>query len=121
MELGVPVIPLLLEGAYELWPSGSIFTSPGHVNVSVLEPIPVMEGMDHNKLSSIVRRRFLDRLLENANKEVLQEKERGRKKLAPKMRGQVWAPFGLHALWVPACYAVLYALYRSVRVVVPKF
>jgi len=32
----VPLLPIVIQGAYELWPPGQVFTSPGEVTVSFL-------------------------------------------------------------------------------------
>lgn len=45
----VPLLPIVIRGAYELWPPGRLFTAPGQVTVSFLPPqFPVKAEKDCN-------------------------------------------------------------------------
>ncbi|MBE0636993.1 MAG: AMP-binding protein [Bacteroidales bacterium] len=61
-ELGVPVIPVAIDGAWHAFPSGSIFPRPfRQITVSFLEPIhPGNES--YQALSQVVRSKIQDRL-----------------------------------------------------------
>jgi 1-acyl-sn-glycerol-3-phosphate acyltransferase len=77
LEVGVPITPLLIEGAFDLWPSGSIFAQPGSVSVTLLKPIQVVKGKeDYNLLASKVRRAFFEQLLKSAQKQ-MKEQQKG--------------------------------------------
>jgi long-chain acyl-CoA synthetase len=61
-ELGVPVVPVAIDGAWHALPSGSIFPKPfRQITVSFLEPIrPGKES--YQTLSKVVREKIQDRL-----------------------------------------------------------
>ncbi len=61
-ELGVPVVPVAIDGAWHALPSGSIFPRPfRQITVSFLEPIrPGTES--YQTLSKVVREKIQDRL-----------------------------------------------------------
>jgi 1-acyl-sn-glycerol-3-phosphate acyltransferase len=113
MQVGVPITPLLVEGAFELWPSSAIFAQPGVVTVTFLQPLKIGPDDSYNTLASKVRRTFFEQLLKSATSQ-LSEAENGTK--APK--GKEFANYGLHTLWLPITYAVLYLIYIAIRLVV---
>lgn len=70
----LPITPILLSGAYDLWPPGQVvsalcyvadrrvwqaFVRPGRVNVRVLPPLPVSTSDDHVSIERKVRRALL--------------------------------------------------------------
>eukprot|EP00300_Choanocystis_sp_HF-7_P010013 c16743_g1_i1.p1 GENE.c16743_g1_i1~~c16743_g1_i1.p1 ORF type:complete len:417 (+),score=48.06 c16743_g1_i1:75-1253(+) len=59
-EIGVPIQPSVIFGAYELWPPGSWFPAPGLVTVRFLAPIdvdPTVRSTD--ELRCVVRRAMI--------------------------------------------------------------
>jgi 1-acyl-sn-glycerol-3-phosphate acyltransferase len=76
MQVGVPLTPLLIEGAFDLWPSGAIFARPGSVTVTVLEPIKIGKDDNYVTLASKVRRAFYQQLLTSAQSQVSGTKKR---------------------------------------------
>jgi 1-acyl-sn-glycerol-3-phosphate acyltransferase len=40
IEAGLPVVPVAIDGSRFVMPKGQLMTSPGHVRVEVLDPIP---------------------------------------------------------------------------------
>lgn len=103
MQVSVPIIPLLLDGAYDLWPSGALFVQPGMVHVHVLKPIPVTPKDDYNALASTLRRTFLESNLITAKQAIANGG-------ITTTKGEKVADFTIWALWVPTGYAVLYLM-----------
>lgn len=62
MAINNPIIPILIIGAYELWPPGQLFPIAGEVRVRLLTPILIQRDEDHNQLSQRVRRAMLEGL-----------------------------------------------------------
>lgn len=114
MQVGVPITPLLIEGAYELWPSGAIFAQPGTVTVAFLDPIMIAAEDTYVTLASKVRRSFLAALLQSAQTQVA-DFEAGRR--ATKL-GRAYVDYTVHTMWLPVCYALLYLLYAAIRSVI---
>jgi len=118
MQLRVPVTPLLVDGAYDLWPSGAIFTVPGSVHVYVLQPLPIGPQDDYNSLASKVRRKFLEANLRTAREAAKALTTAGRNsKAAAEKNVEKWN-FLLWSLWLPVCYAALYLIYRGAAIAV---
>jgi len=59
MQAKCPVVPILLLGAAELWPSKRVCGVGGTVNVRVLKPIDVVDGDTYQTVRSRVHRAFL--------------------------------------------------------------
>ena len=55
MESGVPVAPLTIVGAYEMWPKGEFAIYPGTATLIVHEPIDPKNFPDRDALMSAVR------------------------------------------------------------------
>ena len=63
LRAGVPVVPVLLEGAGGVWKPGSFAVRGRHeIRVAVLDPIPTTDLGDSSAedLSELVRRRLLE-------------------------------------------------------------
>lgn len=59
LALQLPITLLLIDGAFQLWPPGQLFTSAGTVVVRVLPPAHVKDGETVEELSKRIRRTFL--------------------------------------------------------------
>lgn len=59
LELNIPITMMLVENAFQLWPPGQLFTSPGTVVVRVLPQISVIPGETVESLSKRVKQMFL--------------------------------------------------------------
>ena len=119
MQVGVPITPLLVEGAYDLWPSGALFALPGTVHVYVLQPIPVGKGDSYNSLASTVRRACLDANLQHARHAQAQEKALGRADAAREQLDSYREPqgdfhFGLAFAFAPAFYAAAFFAIKAI-------
>lgn len=65
VRAGVPLVPVLIEGAGQAWRPGTMVVKGKHViRISVLEPIPAEEvaAADPEALAERVRKTFLERL-----------------------------------------------------------
>lgn len=62
IELGYPVVPIFIEGAYELCPGKSLITRPGTVTVHIHEPIATSDWNKNNirAYREDIRRRYLE-------------------------------------------------------------
>lgn len=58
-ELGVPVVPVRIDGAYEAWPRTRLLPRPHKVTVTYLPPIVPMETEDYDGLAQRVRNAIL--------------------------------------------------------------
>jgi len=52
VELGVPIVPVYVDGTFELLPTGSVFPKPGKVNVFFGKPISMEEYQEKKKTES---------------------------------------------------------------------
>jgi 1-acyl-sn-glycerol-3-phosphate acyltransferase len=52
---GAPIVPVLIEGAFDQHPYGRLWTRPGKIRVRVLEPIPTA-GMTPEQVPALVER-----------------------------------------------------------------
>ena len=50
-ELGVPIVPVCIRGAYEALPRGSRFMRPKHIEVTYLDPLTPFRGNEDNPLT----------------------------------------------------------------------
>jgi len=55
----LPLVPMIILGAYDLWPPGQAFVESGDVTIRFLPPIKIRPSDDHNTLLSRSRRVFL--------------------------------------------------------------
>ena len=60
----LPVIPVCIMGAYQLWPPAQMFPVSGNVVVRMLPAMTVREGETHKELSGRVRRAMLRAIAE---------------------------------------------------------
>ncbi len=60
-ELNVPVVPVVIKGAFELFPIGSKLPKPGRVNISILKPIHP-DNMSYEEITEKTRKAILERL-----------------------------------------------------------
>jgi 1-acyl-sn-glycerol-3-phosphate acyltransferase len=115
MQVGVPITPLLMEGAYDLWPSGCAFACPGLVHCYALPPVDVTPGKDtYNSLASSVRRSVLRTLLDNARAD-LQAVKSGKKNTAAQPDEKSNFHFERAALFMPLCYLAAFLLFRWLK------
>jgi 1-acyl-sn-glycerol-3-phosphate acyltransferase len=63
-ELKCPVVPVVMFGAFDLYPRGSIISNTGHVRVRFLKPIMPDEAGSKDEMSALVRRRMLEAIKE---------------------------------------------------------
>ena len=54
-EAGVPIVPLTIVGAYEIWPKGKFAIHPGEATLIVHEPIDPRRYEDRESLMTAVR------------------------------------------------------------------
>jgi 1-acyl-sn-glycerol-3-phosphate acyltransferase len=59
IAVGLPVVPIVIRGNFQLWPPNQLFPVSGRVVVSLLPAIERREGEGHAQLSSRVRRAML--------------------------------------------------------------
>ena len=50
-EIGVPIVPVCIRGAYEALPRGSRFLSPKHIEVTYLPQIKPSAGLTYEELT----------------------------------------------------------------------
>lgn len=116
LQVRVPVTPLLLDGAHELWPTGSIFVRPGVVRVSFLRPIAIAAGETHTALASRVRRAFLQHVLQTAQEEegtaAAESSSSAEGAKSGATQGGKTEDYTVQAFWLPLTYLVLYLFYR---------
>jgi 1-acyl-sn-glycerol-3-phosphate acyltransferase len=72
----IRITPTILLGAYELWPPGQMFTTPGQVEVRFLPQIEVSENDDHNSILRKVRRSMLKGFLLEEEHKYLRSKHK---------------------------------------------
>jgi lysophosphatidate acyltransferase len=48
---GAPIVPMLIDGAFEVHPPGRLFTQPGHIVIRFLPPRTV-RGLDHQGIAT---------------------------------------------------------------------
>ena len=56
---GVPVVPVLIEGAFEAWPRGRRLPGPGRVRISFGRPVQYAESWEDREAAADIRRRLL--------------------------------------------------------------
>jgi 1-acyl-sn-glycerol-3-phosphate acyltransferase len=56
---GAPVVPVLVQGAYEAWPRGRRWPRPGRVTVTYGEPVTYPREMKDDEMAADLRRRLL--------------------------------------------------------------
>jgi long-chain acyl-CoA synthetase len=61
-ELGVPVVPVAIDGTYALMPYGSMFPRPGRVRLNFLKPV-TPEMSDYQEIAKTVRQSISEVLL----------------------------------------------------------
>lgn len=54
-ELKAPIVPMMIIGAYDLYPVGSWVNRSGHVSVRYLPPIYAHEAKDRDEMLVLVR------------------------------------------------------------------
>ena len=59
-HLQVPIVPMVIFGAYELFPPGSQICVPGNVVVQFLKPIQPSEAKSRQEMSVLLRRRMCE-------------------------------------------------------------
>ncbi len=58
-KAGVPVVPVLIEGAFLAWPRGSLLPGPGRVRVHLGRPVQYDETWEDREAAADIRRRLL--------------------------------------------------------------
>ena len=64
-KLQTDIIPIVVFGAYELYPSGKQMTIPGRVYVRILPPITSSEAKTREEMSRLLRLRMLEAFLDS--------------------------------------------------------
>jgi hypothetical protein len=59
-QLKTPIIPLVIIGAYDLYPPGNQIPNTGRVYAKILSPILPTEAKTRNEMSALLRRRMLE-------------------------------------------------------------
>ncbi len=59
---GVPIIPLIFFGSFDIYPVGSWINTPGKVVVRYLKPVLPTEATSRDEMMRLVRRRMLQSL-----------------------------------------------------------
>ena len=61
---GVPIVPVTICGAYDVWPRHRLLLQPGHVEVSYGKPIPPAQcaRLKAQELAGLIRRRLVEDL-----------------------------------------------------------
>lgn len=59
-EVELPLLPVLIFGAYELWPPGQLFPNAGLVTVRFLSAIPVVADVSTDRLRVRIRRVMME-------------------------------------------------------------
>lgn len=62
----VPIVPLVIYGAYELYPPGSVFNSCGKVYCEFLPPLSAAQTVDREVASRSLRRIMLNHMMTSA-------------------------------------------------------
>ena len=89
IELGLPVLPVLIRGNFQLWPPNQLFPVGGRVVVSLLPTIERREGEGHAQLSSRVRRAMLQAAAQQPQ------------------QPRLYSNSALYVLWLPLTLALL--------------
>lgn len=116
IEVAVPITPMLIEGAYELWPPGSVFAASGDVTVTFMKRMDIGTNEDYNALANRTRRNFLHEILALARKKE-QAQISNTKKPKSQREGDdvVFTDFKWHALWIPISYTILAIIHLAIR------
>jgi long-chain acyl-CoA synthetase len=69
-ELNVPVVPVVIEGAYEKFSIGSKFPKPGKIRLRFLKPI-YPGTMDYDSITDMARNNIMSFSRESAGKELV--------------------------------------------------
>jgi len=94
----LPIIPIIIYGAFSLWPAKQWYGRPGKVVIRVLPQIDPKEGEDYEGLASRVRRAMLKGAVPPLNSNIFR-------------RTNALVDF----LVFPLCYCIVYWLYaRSI-------
>jgi long-chain acyl-CoA synthetase len=59
-NLNVPVVPLRIDGAYEIREAGSLFNRPGRIRVHIGAPVKFSEGSDPQEIAQELERRVAE-------------------------------------------------------------
>ena len=63
-QLQTDIVPIVVFGAYELYPPGKQMTIPGRVHVKVLKPIPSSAAKTREEMSQVLRVQMLEAVLD---------------------------------------------------------
>ena len=83
IAVDLPIVPVLIMGAYQLWPPNQLFPVGGPVVVRMLPPIRRRQGEGYKELSSRVRRAMLRGIAE------------------PSKNARVYTNSALYLAWLP--------------------
>jgi 1-acyl-sn-glycerol-3-phosphate acyltransferase len=90
IEVDLPIIPVLIMGAYQLWPPNQLFPVGGQVVVRMLPPIRRRAEEGYKELSGRVRRAMLNGIAE------------------PVKGATVYTNSVLYVLWLPVTLTLLW-------------
>ena len=63
-KLQTNIVPIVVFGAFELYPPGKQMTIPGRVHVKVLPPIPATAAKSREEMSKVLRIRMLEAIID---------------------------------------------------------
>ena len=77
-NLKIPVVPVRIDGAYEIREAGSIFNRPGRIRVHVGKPVEFPPGTDPEQITKTLEQRVTELGLEPEKKEIAKAQTAGR-------------------------------------------
>jgi len=116
-QVALPISPMLIMGAYELWPPGQVFVNPGTVVVRFLPQINVLPDDTPASLSYRTHRAML---LEYARPlpcyaSSASSPSSPSSSASPSASATTIGNRWVNILWLPCTYAVLYVLFGMVK------
>ena len=101
LAVQLPVIPVCIMGAYQLWPPAQMFPVSGDVVVRMLPAMTVRDGETHKELSGRVRRAMLQAIAEPVER-----------------KARVYTDSVVYVLWLPVTMALMWWTVRWLMAVV---
>ena len=94
ITVDLPIVPVLIMGAYQLWPPNQLFPIGGEVVVRMLPAITRLPGEGYKELSGRVRRAMLSGIAE------------------PVHSARVYTNSAVYVLWLPVTLALCWLTVR---------
>ena len=92
LAVQLPIIPVCIMGAYQLWPPAQMFPVSGDVVVRMLPAMRVRDGETHKELSARVRRAMLRAIAEPVGK--------GARTYGDSFVYVLWLPVTMMLMWL---------------------